>query len=89
VTTFVVLPAEAFQQKEKRPRSSYPPEYRSFLADLTPGEGGELKLEGNGKKATIENRRNHAARVEDKKLRFLRTGVERVRFQIQAPLEQL
>jgi hypothetical protein len=56
VTTFVVLPAETFQQKEKRPRSSYLPEYRSFLADLTPGEGGELELEGDDKKATIKNR---------------------------------
>jgi hypothetical protein len=89
MTKFVVLPAEAFQQKEKRPRSSYLAEYRSYLTDLATGEGGELILDAGEKKATIKNRLKHAARVEDKQLRYLRTGVDRVRFQVMVPSEQL
>ncbi|MCL6648875.1 MAG: hypothetical protein K6U89_11125 [Chloroflexi bacterium] len=46
------------------------------------GEGGELILEGTEKKATIKNRLNHAARVENRKIRYLRTPKDRVRFQV-------
>ncbi|GIW08882.1 MAG: hypothetical protein KatS3mg060_3687 [Dehalococcoidia bacterium] len=79
---FERLSREAFSKSQGRPRNSYLEEYRGFLADLQPGEGGEITLDPNEKKATIKNRLNHAARVENKRIRYLRTPSDRVRFQV-------
>lgn len=79
---FERLSREAFNKSQGRPRNSYLQEYRGFLADLEVGEGGELVLEPHEKKATIKNRLNHAARVENKRIRYLRTPADRVRFQV-------
>lgn len=86
MTRFAVLPTETFQKPVKAPRVSYLPEYRNFLATLQPDQGGELELEGSEKKATIKNRLNHAARLEGIAVRYLRSGLDRVRFQVTEPL---
>ncbi|MCS7001400.1 MAG: hypothetical protein NZ518_00985 [Dehalococcoidia bacterium] len=79
---FEKLQRDAFTKNQGRPRNSYLEEYRAYLQGLSVGEGGELTLEQSEKKATIKNRLNHAARVENKKIRYLRTPADRVRFQI-------
>ncbi|MFN8534369.1 MAG: hypothetical protein U0556_12590 [Dehalococcoidia bacterium] len=79
---FERLSREAFAKTQGRPRNSYLEEYRGFLSELQPGEGGEITLDTVEKKATIKNRLNHAARVEDKRIRYLRTSTDRVRFQV-------
>jgi hypothetical protein len=82
VVRFERLPKSAFLKSQGRPRNSYLEEYRAYLTSLEVGEGGELILEGTEKKATIKNRLNHAARVENRKIRYLRTPKDRVRFQV-------
>lgn len=82
MTKFNRLDAEAFIKPQGRPRNSYLPEYREFLGAIPGGQGGELILEGPDKKATIKNRLNHAADLEGKKLRYIRTSADRVRFQV-------
>ncbi len=79
---FERLNREAFAKNQGRPRNSYLEEYRSYIANLSPGEGGELVLDEGEKKATIKNRLNHAARVDNKRVRYLRTPIDRVRFQM-------
>ena len=82
MASFEKLPASAFLKASRPTRGSYLPEYRDYLADLSSGEGGEITLEEGEKKATIKNRLRHAARLEDKNLRYLRASADRVRFQI-------
>jgi hypothetical protein len=82
VAKFERLNREAFAKTQGRPRNSYLEEYRGFFEGLEVGEGGEVALDTGEKKATIKNRLNHAARVEDRKIRYLRTPADRVRFQL-------
>jgi hypothetical protein len=77
---FERLAPETFLKPQRPARDAYLAEYRSYLADLDVGEGGELVLEDGEKKATIKNRLKRAAGLEEKTLRF-----PRLRFQVQDP----
>lgn len=62
-------------------------EYRGYLKNLKPGEGGELMLGESEKKITIKNRLKRAAEEMNLKLEFKRSGENSVRFRVNSDEE--
>jgi hypothetical protein len=79
---FSKLEADAFAKPQGRPRNAYLAEYVGWMNTLGVGQGGELSLEGDEKKATIKNRLNRASKESGKKIAYRRTSADKVRFQI-------
>jgi hypothetical protein len=69
----------------KRPsqRARIREEYQSFLRDIEPGEGGEVRIAEGENRTTIRNRLKSAAKALDKKITFLRTRGDILRFRIE------
>jgi hypothetical protein len=57
-------------------------QYRSFVADIAEGEGGELTLVEGDNRTTIKNRLKAAAKALGKEIAFIRSGEDVVRFRV-------
>ena len=59
-------------------------EYREFLQDLAPGQGGEVSLGTGDQRRTVKRRLTTAALGMGKKLRYRRSPDNVVRFEVQS-----
>lgn len=58
-------------------------EYQGFLREIEPGEGGQLLLSEGDNRLTIRNRLKAAAKELGKRLVFIRSGDNVIRFRIE------
>jgi hypothetical protein len=60
-------------------------EYRQFLQDLAPGEGGEIVLGPDDQRRTIKRRLTTAANQMNKKVQYRRSTDDVLRFEVLVP----
>ncbi|HBY92364.1 MAG: hypothetical protein M5U01_08370 [Ardenticatenaceae bacterium] len=70
--------------KKPSQRARIREEYQNFLRDIHPGEGGEVQVAEGENRTTIRNRLKAAAKALDKKISFLRTRGDILRFRVEA-----
>jgi hypothetical protein len=85
--TFRRLSAEEIAALQPRRTGSVDlSEYRQFLQDLSPGEGGEIALGTDDQRRTVKRRLSTAAKQMNKKLRYRRSADDILRFEVQSAL---
>jgi hypothetical protein len=81
--TFRRLSAEEIAELQPRRRGSVDlSEYRQFLENLAPGEGGEVALSTTERRQTVKRRLTAAAQSLGKQLRYRRSPADIVQFEI-------
>ena len=58
-------------------------EYRQFLEELEPGDGGEITLTPGEQKRTVKRRLTTAAKQMNKSVRYRRSEGDVLRFEVQ------
>ena len=83
--TFRPLSAEEMAALQPRKtRSVDLSEYRQFLQDLAPGEGGEIALGADDQRRAVKRRLTTAAKQMNKKVRYRRSEGDVLRFEVQS-----
>jgi hypothetical protein len=83
--TFRRLSAEEIAaMRQPRGRSIDLTEYRQFLQDLAPGDGGEIALGPDEQTRTVKRRLTTAAKQLNKNVRYRRSDGDVLRFEVQS-----
>jgi hypothetical protein len=77
-------PEEVAALRARNARAVDLSEYREFLQDLAPGDGGEIALGAGDERRTVKRRLTTAANRMNKKLRYRRSTDDVLRFEVQS-----
>ena len=83
--TFRSLSAdEVAALQPRRTRSVDLSEYRQFLQEIAPGEGGEIRLGADDQRRAVKRRLTTAAKQMNKRLKYRRSEDDVLRFEVQS-----